>query len=104
MLYTVYYFDLIISIFTYYKHIHILCTYKIDLPYQHQQGIFVSKKKMMHCGNKGATIYFLPFHNKIGAKLQPLGQGFPTLINHRPHTCQPGHKVGRMEQTLGEFY
>lgn len=27
-----------------------------------------------------------------------IGQGFPTSINCGPHTCQSGHKEGRVEQ------
>ena len=30
--------------------------------------------------------------------------GLSNLINHGPHTCQSGLKVGRMKQKLGEFY
>ena len=32
-----------------------------------------------------------------------LYQGFPTEINLGLHTCQSGHKMGRMEQKIKEF-
>ena len=37
------------------------------------------------------------------SKPDALTQGFPTLINRGPHTCQSGHKAGHTEQNQGSF-